>query len=118
MSLPVQTRLAAAALALAIAAAPAVPESPRQRPAGKTERTPLGLPIVTSDGKTIGKVIATGTDEDNRPVLVGEFERSLGLGPEAIAIPTELFVRKPGRIELTIDAAEVNARLGRTGRQR
>ena len=118
MSLPVQTRLAAAVLALAIGAAPALPESPRQRPTGKIERTAVGLPIVTSDGKTVGKVVATGTDEDSQPVLVGEIERSLGLGPEAIAIPTELFVRKPGRIELTIDAAEVNARLGRAERQR
>jgi hypothetical protein len=118
MSLPVQTRLAAVALALAIAAAPALPESPRRRPAGKIEGTAVGLPIVTSDGKTMGKVVATGTDEDNRPVLVGEVERSLGLGPEAIAIPTNLFVRKPGRIELTIDAAEIDARLGRAERQR
>jgi hypothetical protein len=121
VALPLPSRLAIAALALALAAAPAMPESARPRPANKpnkAERAAVGLPIVTSDGKAIGKVVATGTDEDNRPVLVGEIERSLGLGPEAIAIPTELFVRKQGRIELTIDEAEVNARLGRAERQR
>jgi hypothetical protein len=114
MSLPLKSRLAAAALAMALAAAPAIPESPRPPPANKAQRTAVGLPIVTSDGKAIGKVIATGTDEDNKSVLVGEIERRLGLSPEAIAIPTDLFVRRPGRIELTIDEAEVNARLGRT----
>jgi hypothetical protein len=122
MALRFPSRLAIAALALGLAAAPAMPESARSRPANKPakggERTAVGLPIVTSDGKAIGKVVAAGTDEDNQPVLVGEIERPLGLGPEAIAIPTELFVRRQGRIELTIDEAEVNARLGRTERQR
>lgn len=119
MALPLQFRLAVAALAMALAAAPAVSESPgQQRPGGKVERTAIGLPIVTSDGKAIGKVVATGIDESNRQVLVGEIERQLGIGPEAIAIPTDLFVRKEGRIELTIDEAEVNARLGRVEGQR
>ena len=118
MALPLQSRLAVAALALALAAAPAMAESSRPQPANKAKRTAVGLPIVTSDGKAIGKVVAMGTDEDNQPVLVGEIERPLGLGPEAIAIPADLFVRRQGRIELTIDEAEVNARLGRAERQR
>jgi PRC-barrel domain protein len=118
MALPLQSRLAIATLALTLATAPAMPESPQPRPTTKAERTAVGLPIVTSDGKAIGKVAAMGTDEDNQPVLVGVIERSLGLGPEAIAIPTDLFVRKHDRIELTINEAEVNARLGRAERQR
>jgi hypothetical protein len=117
MALPSQFRLAVAALALTLAAAPAVPQSPQQRPAAKVERTAIGLPIVTADGKAIGKVVATGTDTDNQPVLVGAIERQLGIGPEAVAIPTDLFVRKQGRIELTITEAEINARLGQAERQ-
>ena len=117
MALPLQSRLAVAALALTLAATPTMPEGPRQRPAGKAERTTVGLPIYTSDGKAIGKVVAIGTDEDNQPVLVGEIERTLGLGPEAVAIPADLFVRKQDRIELTIDEAEVNARMGRAESQ-
>jgi hypothetical protein len=118
MALPLHSRLGAAALALALALAPgqALPQSPSQRLPGKApnaERTAVGLPIVTSDGKAIGKVVATGVDDDNQPVLVGEIERQLGLGLEAIAIPTDLFVRKEGRIELTITEDEVNARLAR-----
>jgi hypothetical protein len=115
MALPLHSPLGMAALALALVAGQALPQTPQQRAPGKAQRVEpaaVGLPIVTSDGKAIGKVVATGVDEDNRPVLVGEIERQLGLGPEAVAIPTDLFVRKQGRIELTITADEVNARLG------
>jgi PRC-barrel domain protein len=116
MGLPLPFRLASAALAIVLAVGEALPQSPQPRPAGKARKAAgqvVGLPIVTSDGKAIGKVIATGTDEDNQPVLVAEIEQQLGIGPEAIAIPPDLFVRKPGHIELTITEAEVNARLGR-----
>jgi hypothetical protein len=112
MILRSQPRLAAAVLAVALAAAPAFAESPQQRPASRNERAAVGLPIYTSDGKAIGKVVATGVDEDNKAVLVGQIERPLGLGPQAVAIPTDLFVRKGDRIELTLTEAEVNARLG------
>jgi PRC-barrel domain protein len=115
MPLPLHSRLGMAALATALVAGQALPQAPQQRAPAKAQKADraVGLPIVTSDGKAIGKVVATGVDEDNKPVLVGEIERQLGLGPEAIAIPTELFVRKHGRIELTITADEVNARMGR-----
>jgi hypothetical protein len=124
MAWPSRSGLAVAALALALGAAPAMPEMPGQRPAGKTNKAnktepnpAVGLPVYTADGKAIGKVLATGTDEDNQPVLVAEIERSLGLGPEAIAIPTDMFVRKQGRIELNLTETEVNARLGRSSGQ-
>jgi hypothetical protein len=114
MALQWRFRLAAAALAVALAAAPALAEGQQQRPAQKkSERAVVGLPVYTSDGKAIGRVVATGVDEDNRAVLVAEIERPLGLGLQAVAIPTDLFVRKRGRIELTLTQAEVNARLGR-----
>lgn len=108
--------IAATALTVVLAAASAMAQSPQPAPPSKAkraERTPVGLPIYTSDGKAIGKVIATGIDDDDKPVLVGEIEQSLGFGPTAIAIPTDMFARKPGRIELTLTEAEVNARLGR-----
>jgi sporulation protein YlmC with PRC-barrel domain len=112
MALRSRARLAAAALAVALAAAPAFAEGLQPRPAKKSERAAIGLPIYTSDGKVIGKVIATGVDEDNQAVLIGEIERPIGIGPQAVAIPTDLFVRKRDRIELTLTEAEVNARLG------
>lgn len=91
---------------------------PTQLATAETVGAPVGWPIYTSDGKAIGRVIATGFDEDNKPVLVAEIARPLGLGPQAVAIPTNLFVRRPGRIELTITEVEVNARLRRGERKR
>jgi PRC-barrel domain protein len=103
---------------LVLALVPAInglAEGPQQRPAGRTaiERQAVGMPLYTSDGKAIGKIVATGVDQDDQPVLVAEIEQQLGIGPEAVAIPADLLVRKQGRIELTITEAEVNARLGR-----
>jgi PRC-barrel domain protein len=105
--------LALAALVLALAAAPVSAQQQLQQQHPQGQRTPVGLPLYTSDGKAIGKVIATGVDEDDEPVLVAEIGRTLGLGSTAIAVPADLFVRKPGRIELTLTEAEVKARLGR-----
>jgi ABC-type sugar transport system substrate-binding protein len=116
MAILLRSRTAMAALALALAPACAQAEAPGQQPAdttGTAVRQAVGLPVYTADGKAIGKVVASGIDQDSQPVLVAEIERQLGLGPEAIAIPTDLFVQKQGRIELTITEAEVNARLGR-----
>jgi hypothetical protein len=112
MALLSRCRPAAVALTLALMAVPVLAESPQRQPAAKTERA-AGLRVYTADGKAIGRVIASGLDDDNRPVLVAEIERPLGLGPQAIAIPTDLFVRRRDRIQLRLTEAEVNARLGR-----
>jgi PRC-barrel domain protein len=117
LSWPLRYCLAAAVPTLMVLApgpAPVVAQSQTRQPdANAVPHAILGLPIYTSDGKAIGKVVATGVDADNAPVLVAEISRPLGIGPQAIAIPTDLFVPKPGRIELTITEAEVNARIGR-----
>jgi PRC-barrel domain len=108
------SRFALALAALVLAAAPVSAQQPQPaHPPAQSQRTPVGLPLYTSDGKAIGKVIATGVDEDDEPVLVAEIGRTLGLGSTAIAVPANLFVRKPGRIELTLTEEEVKARLGR-----
>jgi sporulation protein YlmC with PRC-barrel domain len=116
---PLQCLLTAAALHLALAVPPTVAQGPKQgperqqAPAAKPQPSLVGLQIYTSDGKSVGKVIATGLDEDDEPVLVGEIERQLGIGPTAIAVPLDMYVRKGDRIELTLTEAEVNAKLGR-----
>ena len=92
--------------------------SPRpSQPPPTTERA-VGLPIFTSDGKEIGKVLATGTDEDGLTVLVAEFERASGIGSVAAAIPTDMFVLMTDRVVLAITAAEVSQRLARADRRR
>jgi hypothetical protein len=111
--------LVAAATAIAAVAPAAAQQDGRKPPAAvKSGRALIGLPLFSSDGKRIGQIVAVGTDDDNRSVLVAEIERPLGLGTDAVAIPFDLFVRKAGRVELTITAAEVEARISRSGRER
>jgi len=88
------------------------------QPPTKAERAVTGLPIFTSDGKEIGKVLTTGTDEDDMAVLVAEIERPLGMGPIAVAIPTDMFVLTTDRVVLAITEAEVSQRLARGDRRR
>jgi hypothetical protein len=117
MPLLLHCRLAAAALALVLAGAPAVSQDARrQPPTTPQQQAPAGLPLYSSDGKLLGRVIAAGVANDDEPVLVAEIQRPLGIGPQAIAIPSNMFVQRRDRIELTITAAEVNARLGGVGR--
>lgn len=109
--------LAALAVALA-AAAPAAAQSGRKPATGKADRALVGLPLFSSDGKRIGRIVAAGTDDDNQAVLVAEIERPLGIGSDAVAIPFDMYVRKGGRVELTITAAEVADRISGAQRQR
>jgi hypothetical protein len=91
------------------------PRSSQFRP--PAELAVVGLPIFTSDGKEIGKVLATGTDEDGLAVLVGEFERAFGIGFVAVAIPIDMFVLTTDRIVLSITEAEVDQRLATADRR-
>lgn len=84
-----------------------------QPQAAKTDRALIGLPIFTSDDKAIGTVLATGIGEDDHAVLIAEIEGPLGIGADAVAIPTNMFVRKANRIELTITEVEVRNTLAR-----
>jgi hypothetical protein len=105
----------ALALATAVAAAQAPARSPQRAPASEQERKPerglAGLPLYTSDGKAIGRALAMGLDENDKPVLVAEIERPLGLSPAPVAVPVDMFVRRDNRIVLTITEAEVYAKL-------
>ena len=114
------SRLSAVACALAPMPAPAhdaAAVSPRpSQPPPSAERAVVGLPIFTSDGKEIGKVLATGTDEDG--LAVAELEEAFGIGSVAVAIPTDTFVLITDRIVLSITEAEVSQRLARADRRR
>lgn len=117
---PVRYVLAAlAAVAVALVAAAPVGAQPSRKPApDQPVRTLVGLPLFSSDGKRVGRIIAAGTDDDNQAVLVAEIERPLGIGSDAVAIPFDMFVRKAGRVELTITAAEVAERISGAQPQR
>ena len=109
--------LVAFAVALA-ATAPAAAQHSRKPAVGQAGRALVGLPLFSSDGKRIGRIVATGTDDDNRAVLVAEIEQPLGIGSHAVAIPADMFVRKAGRVELTVTAAEVAERISKADGQR
>jgi hypothetical protein len=112
-------------LAPALAAMPIMAQAPAEKPQGPPAQKPTqppdekpqpsldGLPVYTADGKAIGRVITMGLDEDDKLVLVAEIAQALGLGSAAVAVPTNMFVRKGNRIELTLTEAEVNAKLKR-----
>src|SRR5262245_28257575 len=87
-----------------------------QRP--RAQRAVVGLPIITSDGKEIGKTLATGIDEHGLAVLVAEIERPLGIGSVAVAIPTDMFVLMTDHIVLAITEAQISQRLARANRRR
>jgi hypothetical protein len=106
-------------LALAVALPGPEPEAAERKPAaGRSQSSLVGLPVYSADGQKVGRILATGVDDGNRPVLVAEFERPLGIGTDAVAIPYDMFERKPGRIELTITAQEIAKRLSGAGRDR
>jgi hypothetical protein len=110
--------LVAAAVALA-AVVPAGAEQPGRKPAaGKGARSLVGLPLFSADGKRIGRILAGGTTDDGQAVLLAEIERPSGAGKDAVAIPLDMIVRKAGRVELGITAAEVVERLSKAGRER
>ena len=81
-------------------------------PTSQVDQSLIGLPIVTSDGQRIGEVIEVGID-DGEAVVIGEIERPLGIGADAIAIPVEMFVTRGNHIKLTITAVEMRSRLAR-----
>jgi hypothetical protein len=105
-------------LAIVLAATPAISQYRQQWPAAKAHPGLVGLPIFSSDGKEIGKVLATGIDDDDQVVLVAEIARPLGIGADAVAIPIDMFVRKANRIELTITDVEVRKRLAQAKHER
>jgi sporulation protein YlmC with PRC-barrel domain len=76
------------------------------------DKSLVGLPLVTSDGETVGYITEVGID-DGQAIAIGEIVRPLGIGYDAVAIPTEMFAHKGDHVELTIPAEEVRTRLKR-----
>jgi hypothetical protein len=70
----------------------------------------IGLPIHSSDKQVIGIVKQAGVG-NGEPVLIGEVERPLGLGPDLLAIPISMYVNRGDHIELTIRADQVREKL-------
>lgn len=102
-------RSMAAAVAIAtgapLALSPALAQQTETQAAEPTTSA-VGLPIYTSDGEHLGKVVQVISFGD-KPALRAEIGSFLGLGTTTAVIPANMFQRKPDRIELTMTAAEV-----------
>jgi hypothetical protein len=102
-------RLAAAALAVAIAFGPTVQPVLAQQgldESAEPRRPLIGMPVYTSDGRQLGEVIQVGRQND-QPALRAEIGSFLGLGSTTVIIPTNMFQQRGNRIELSMTAAEV-----------
>jgi hypothetical protein len=93
--------LLAGALAAALTTAPGIAQEKNRRPLAGAHAVLVGLPVFTSDGREIGKVTGMARDQDE-PMLIAEIERRLGIGSRTVAIPIDMFVQRPDRIELTL----------------
>ena len=97
-----------AALMLMVAAAPA--QDTNNRSLAGASAVLIGLPVFTSDGREIGKVTEL-VGEPQEPLLIAEVERPGGIGPRTLAVPIDMFVQRPDRIELTLTYEQVRDRL-------
>ena len=79
-------------------------------PASEIAPRLVTLPIRSVDGQPIGIVTHAGSGF-GETVLIGEVERPLGLGPELIAISTEMFVDRGDHIQLQLSAAQIREQL-------
>src|SRR5262245_50676688 len=100
-------RIMIGAIAALLATGPVTGQQVLQRPASAL----VGLPVFTSDGRLVGKILDLGREGHGRGVLIAEIERPLGVGPQTVAIPIDMFVQRPDRIELTITADQMRDRL-------
>jgi PRC-barrel domain len=101
--------LPACAMAVALMVVSGVAQEKRERPLTGASAVLVGLPVFTSDGREIGKVI--GTARDREPMLIAEIEGFLGMGPKTVVIPIDMFVQRADRIDLKITHEQVSDRL-------
>ncbi len=95
-------------LAFAVAFTLMIAAGAAQQPTGRVSDALIGLPVVASDGRQIGRV----TDVVTEPAtLIAEIERPGGIGPRTVSIPADMFVQRATRIELSLTLKELNDRL-------
>jgi hypothetical protein len=100
--------LTAITIAMTMVVVPASAQQ-SQPPPAQSEAGLIGLPIYSSDGQLLGKVIAMASGE--KSALRAEMGAFLGLGPSIVLIDADVFQKKADRIELTMTAAEVRERI-------
>jgi len=108
-------RVAAAVVAAALAATPALAQQ-AQPPAAQNERELVGLAAYSSDGEKLGQVTHVGT-AGGQPAVRAELGGFLDVAPSAVVIPATMFEHKSDRIEVAMTAAEVKETLSKQQEQ-
>jgi hypothetical protein len=93
--------LLAVPIAVVLTALPGDGQQMRPQPRSGSSILLVGLSVFTSDGREIGKVIGWAKHRGEH-LLIAEIEGPLGIGPQTVAIPIDMFVQWADRIELTI----------------
>ena len=109
--------LLAVPVAVALTALPGEGQQMHPQPRAGSSVLLVGLPVFTSDGQEIGKVIGWAKHQGEH-LLIAEIEQRLGIGSQPVAIPIDMFVQRADRIELTITAEQVADKLARPKRKR
>ena len=109
--------LLAVLVAVALTSLPGDGQQMHPQPRAGSSVLLVGLPVFTSDGQEIGKVIGLAKYQGEH-LLIAEIEQRLGIGSQPVAIPIDMFVQRADRIELTLTAKQVKVRLGATGPER
>ena len=109
--------LLAVPIAVVLTALPGDGQQMHPQPRAGSSVLLAGLPVFTSDGQEIGKVIGWAKHRGEH-LLIAEIERPLGIGSQTVAIPIDMFVQRVDRIELTITAEQMADKLARPERKR
>ena len=72
----------------------------------------LSLPVFASDGKRIGEVVQVGVYQGQK-AIVARVDPEIGVRPQGILIPRNLFREKADRIEVTMTSAEFKSTLAK-----
>ena len=99
-------RLAAGIMALALAASQGLAQQ------SGTQTGLIGLPVYSSDGQKLGQITEVGTSL-GRPAVRADMDEIVGIGPRSVVIAADIIQQWSDRVELTLSAAEVRARLFR-----
>jgi hypothetical protein len=102
-----------ATIVAALATGPVVAQQALQRPAVGLVG---GVPVFTPDGEVAGRLFNLGRDGHGQGVLIAELDRPLGIGPQIVAIPIDMFVQRPDRIELSVTAEQLRDRIAASDR--
>ena len=101
-----QMLLVASTLVL-VSAMPAVSQTLAKPRDDRSVAASGSLPIFSSDGMEVGRVVDEVVLEGNR-LVIAEIEQRLGFGPATIIVSSDMLRITPDRITLTVTADEVD----------